>query len=183
MKRWRDHPLGLLAALALTLAATPVQPAELSEYAVKAAILYKLSKFVDWPERAFAGAGAPFGICVLGDNPFGDALDALSGQKLGDRPVAIRYLPGRSTAAEGCQLLFVSASEHYRLRGVLRAVGRPLLLTVGDREGFAEGGGMINLITVGKNIRFEINRAAVERAGLKIQAQLLRLATIVNADR
>src|ERR1700756_4784994 len=45
------------------------------EYAVKAAYLYKFTPFVEWPASAFAGPGSPFNVCVLGDDPFGPALD------------------------------------------------------------------------------------------------------------
>ena len=52
----------------LLLLGSPVR-AE-SEYDVKAAYLYKFTKFVEWPEAAFASAEAPFVIGVIGRDPF-----------------------------------------------------------------------------------------------------------------
>jgi hypothetical protein len=47
---------------------------------------------------------------------------------------------------------------------------------------FAELGGMINLVTTEDNhIRFDINKKAIDRAGLWAPSQLLRLARIVEA--
>jgi hypothetical protein len=47
---------------------------------------------------------------------------------------------------------------------------------VGEADDFLEQGGMINFLLVGKNVRFDINRAAVERAGLKISSKLMAVA-------
>jgi hypothetical protein len=57
------------------------------------------------------------------------------------------------------------------------------VLTIGDVDQFAELGGMINLTTEDKRIRFEVNVQAIERAGLKAGSQLLRLARIVTEAR
>ena len=178
MGRFRCRHFLTAFALIGTVILVPCRAAELPEYKVKAALLYKLSKFVPWPAQAFADASAPFTLCVLGRNNFGTALDAVAGQTLGEREVAVRFVESADQTAP-CQLVFISGSESYRLRGVLRDLQRAYLLTVSDQDGFATEGGMINLRTVAKKIRFEINLAAVKRARLQINAQLLQLATIV----
>ena len=69
--------------------ASTSQPAEISrEYLIKAAILYNFAKFASWPETAFNNAGAPLRVCVLGDDPFGAALDTLHGKQVRGRPLA-----------------------------------------------------------------------------------------------
>lgn len=47
-----------------------------TEYEVKAAYLYNFGRFVEWPNQATAAGGRPFAVCVLGQDPFGQALDA-----------------------------------------------------------------------------------------------------------
>src|SRR5450432_1916809 len=47
------------------------------EYNVKAVSLYAFGRYVTWPETAFQTADSPFVIGVLGDNPFGDALEQI----------------------------------------------------------------------------------------------------------
>jgi hypothetical protein len=78
MKRIRAAaaPL-LLAFLLVTGAATVASADEAGEYKVKTAFLYNFAKFVDWPDRAFTGPAAPMSFCVMGDDPFGDALDSI----------------------------------------------------------------------------------------------------------
>jgi hypothetical protein len=53
-------------------------------------------------------------------------------------------------------------------------------LTVGETEGFAVQGGIINLTVEEDKVHFEINPVAAERAGLKISSKLLSMAKIVN---
>ncbi len=48
--------------------------------------------------------------------------------------------------------------------------------------GFAHQGGMVNLERAGKRLKFEINRAAVQRHGLKVSHKILKLATLIEDD-
>ena len=59
-----------------------------------------------------------------------------------------------------------------------RTHGQPVL-TVGETEHFAANGGIIGFCLEVKKVRFEINLAAADRAGLKISAKLLTLAKTV----
>src|SRR5437867_180076 len=53
------------------------------EYQIKAAFLYNFTKFVEWPEPAFADPKSPIVIGVLGPNPFGGELaKAIEGRKV-----------------------------------------------------------------------------------------------------
>ena len=62
---------GLLVALALGLLPGSLRAAPSLEYAVKAAYLPKFIPFITWPDGAFAGADAPFTICLLGQDRLG----------------------------------------------------------------------------------------------------------------
>jgi uncharacterized protein DUF4154 len=56
------------------------------------------------------------------------------------------------------------------------------VLTVGDLDQFALRGVQIAFRTEDKKVRFDINVAAVERAHLKISAQLMKLGRIVEGS-
>jgi hypothetical protein len=139
------------------------------EYRVKAAYLNNFLKFVEWP--AVPGDG-PVTICVAGRNPFGGALAAtIDGEQVAGRPVTARTI---TTPGPGCHLLFVP--EGAPAADYLRAAQGSPTLTVGESPDFIRRGGMINFVREGPNIRFEIDAAAAERAGLRISSRLLRLA-------
>ena len=154
-----------------------------TEYEVKAAFIFNLAKYIHWPEASTSETTKPFVIGVIGKNPFGKALDdALRGQRLQGREVVVRRINKPADAAD-CDILFIGSSEKNNLPRILEVLHKAPVLTVGDMDQFAERGGMINLTTEEKRVRFEINVEAAERAGLKLGSQLLRLATIVAESR
>lgn len=168
---------GLMFAAALaSLGQTRVS----KEYRIKAAYLYNFAKFVEWPAQSFTNAQSPLVIGVFGKNPFGGELQAIArDHKINDRPIMIKAV---TTVAEAdkVHLLFFSAAEDGVVAQTLAALKGAGVLTVGESEKFFAAGGMINLVREGDKVRFEINDAAAEREGLKISAQLLKLAKPVH---
>jgi uncharacterized protein DUF4154 len=153
-----------------------------SEYQVEAAYLYNFSRFVEWPAPAAATANDAFTICVLGEDPFGPALDAvLAGEKIGNRSVVAKRI---STAREsaGCQILFISSSEATRLNKIIEALDKTAVLTVSDIPQFAQRHGMIQFVLEENRIRFEVNLTAAQRAGLMLSSELLKVATTVRRN-
>jgi YfiR/HmsC-like len=154
------------------------------EYQVKAAFLYNFAKFVTWPPAA-ERADQPFVIGILGDDPFGDTLDQMIVDRaIRGRKVAVRRFTAAGDALAHCQLLFVSTSEADQLTAILKVAARANVLTVSDLDRFTERGGMIGFHIEDKRVRFDINVAAAESAGLAMSSQLLKLArSVVGPQR
>jgi hypothetical protein len=167
-----------LSLFLATKAETPARAGELAEYQIKAAYLYNFAKFVEWPGSAFSAADAPMTICVIGDDPFGGALNALQTKTIKNRKVAIRLLSGTNETG-GCHVLFISPTETDRMDEILVSLkGRPTLV-VGDTERFARRGGMIGFIMERNKVVFEVNEKTSKQAGLQVSSQLLKLARTV----
>jgi len=152
------------------------------EYLVKAAFLYNFAKFVEWPNEAFPDARSPISLCILGDDPFGAALETIRGKAVRGRKLVIKKYT-QIENIQTCHILFISSSERDRLNQVLDLLKTSNVLTVGDIEKFANKGGVVNLIKIGNKIKFEINVAKAREAGLKISSKLLKLAKIVGDDQ
>jgi hypothetical protein len=151
------------------------------EYLIKAAYLYNFMKFVEWPPEEFKDSLSPINLYILGTDPFGGALDSISDKMVKGRRLHIKHV-NHVNEISGGHILFISASEKRNLRHTLRALKNSAILTVGEMDGFAQQGGVINFITVENRIQFEINPDAAQQSGLKISSQLLRLAKIVTAQ-
>jgi hypothetical protein len=169
----------LLVALVATLSVhLESQSRPVAEHEVKAAFLYQFGKYVEW--QSDQETSNPFVICVLGEDPFGLALDAIvKGKILSGRPVAIKRIIGPSEL-HGCRILFVSRSEDDRLPAILKTLNRRMVLTVGEGAQFTRRGGMVAFTSEDKKVRFAINLAAVEAAKLTVSSQLLRIAASVE---
>ena len=156
---------------------------EIEEYQVKAAFLYNFAKFVEWPSEAFKTPHDPIVVCVLGRDPFGSALQELiHGKSIEGRAVAFRQVAD-APAASACQILFVCSSESKRFRALYGNLKPEGILTVGEAQGFAENGGVINFKLDGGRVRFEINVDAAQHEQLRISAKLLSLAQIVRTEK
>jgi hypothetical protein len=188
--RWlaRTATLTLLAA-SLSLPQFAAQPAEDPlEYKVKAAFLLNFTKFIDWPDDAFANTESPIAVCIMGDAPLRVTLNQLAaGELVKGRRIAVRTL-SEPPAPKYCQVLFFTALEkdsrplsgvsHEQLPAVLSASGLGVL-TVGEGENFIRDGGMIALVLEDNRVRFEINQGAAESAGLKLSSKLLSVAKAI----
>jgi YfiR/HmsC-like len=154
-----------------------------SEYQVKAAFLFNFGKFVEWPQASYASAKSPFSICVLGEDPFGAALDqTLHGKVIANRPVSVLRMKD-AASAQHCQIVFVSSSEKSHLATTFASFRGSNALLVGETDGFAASGGAIQFTLEDNHIRFAINPDAIRRAGLQVSSQLLALAKIVRDER
>jgi len=185
LRPWRIVAgIALLAVLlpAGILSSAHGEPQPAPEYAVKAAFLFNIARFVEWPADAFADPASPLVLCVLGEDPFGDALRSLKGKTVSGRPLAIRYATTLEEL-DRCHLLFVCPSEKPALPKILQAAKGRSILTVGDMEGFARDGGIINLVKEKNHVGIEINLEAAQRTHLKISSKLLALAQIVKPGR
>lgn len=148
------------------------------EYHVKAAFLYNFAKFVDWPPKTFKNANDPISICVLGASPFGRSLDeAVAGKSIDGRKFIVRQV-SEIAQADGCQILFIAARQK-KLSPDAPLAG---VLTVGDSDGFASGGGVIGFKLEGGRVRLEINVGAADQRKLRISSKLLNLAQIVRTQ-
>ena len=172
-----------LAVLMLLLAAGAEadDAASTLEYPVKAAFLYEFARFVEWPD--VGATPGPLSIGVLGDDPFGEALDrAVSAKKVGGRALAIRRFRQLEELTP-CAILFVANSEVGRLDAILnKTAGWPTLI-VGESDGFTGGGGMVRFFVDGNRVRFEVNLRAAETAGLRLSSRMLAVASVTGIQR
>lgn len=175
--------LCLLVALGFAFNPGMVNGAEspsLTMQQVQAAFLFNFAKFVTWPDDAFQRSGDSLIIGVLGEDPFGGILEETVRDKtvMGKKLTVKRF--ARVQDAMKSHILFLSASEEGNLPQMMKALEKANVLTVSDMDQFAEHGGMIAFTVEDQKVRFTINIGAVERAGLKMGSQLLKLARIVG---
>ena len=154
-----------------------------SEYQVEAAYLFNFGRFVEWPAKLAPAKTGPFTICVLGQDPFGPALDkTVAGGMIGNQSVAARRISTPHDSGD-CQILYISSSEESRLNKIIESLDKNPVLTVSDIPGFSQRRGMIEFVREGNRIRFEVNLTATQSAGLNLSSDLLKVATSVRRSR
>jgi hypothetical protein len=158
---------------ATTGAATVAQPSR--EYLLKTAFVFNFARYTTWPPPSPDG---PFYLCILGEDDFGTAAQYLDGQHLRQRNIDVRFREVGDDL-DGCQLVYVTQPLAAQLDTLLPRLHAERMLTVSDIPDFAARGGILGLKIVENRIRFEANPLAAKRAGLRLSAQLLRLADVI----
>lgn len=167
-----------LAAFAGTAAPAGAQP---SETAVKAAFLTKFPAYVDWPSTLHMAPNAPITLCIVGNDPFGRTIDAAArGQEVDHHPLVVKRMTS-AAGADGCQVAFVDGNSGRSTAEMLRALqGKPVLTVTDGRSGPERG--IIHFVLDGGRVRFHIDQAAAENAGLGLSARLLAIALSVRTN-
>lgn len=149
------------------------------EAGLKAKLTYNLARFAQWPASTFASPTDPLVICVAhGSEALAAAFTELEGQLVAGRRINVVLRP--EGAIRPCQVLFV---QDMGTRGgpswPALAAGVPAL-TIGDGEGFASRGGMVELVNVNDTLRFDVNLKTLRGAQIGLSSQVLKLARQVR---
>ena len=146
---------------------------------LRATVILRMAPFLATP--GLRDPEKKYRICVVGKDPLGLAI--------------LRYLPGRSVGKHEVEVVqvdpAVAAATTRRTYDLVyvaitvdpattakiierhRKIATPLVC---ERPGFAASGGGIQLFVRKNKVRFEINRDALERQGVKPSPQLMKLS-------
>lgn len=165
----------LLAGLALLLSG-PANGA-LEEHEVKAAVVYNLTLFTEWPPGAIGSAN--FNLCALTDNDaMAEALNRLNGKTVKGARLLVWRIPNLRDPS-GCQALYLGESAAPpREERIAQLAGQPVL-SIAD-IGTPLHGAIVSLGMAGERIHFDIDLNLAQRAGLRLDAKLLRLGRSVS---
>jgi hypothetical protein len=139
---------------------------------VEAAFLRNFAHYITWPNHAFANDNAPWRVCVLGGDPFGDALDdTFRGRAEQGRQFEIVRIDAPAELAP-CHIAYRGGTSR---RAALAELANRPVLTVGDAPEFLQEGGMIRF-QVSDHVEFGVNLDRARSASLKIQTKMLEVA-------
>jgi hypothetical protein len=145
------------------------------ERAVRAAYVFNLVKYVEWPvpEKELV-------IGFTGDAATGELMERLLAGKTSEGQTIRVVLFPSDDDLKRCRLLYVAGAETPETRKALEKVKGRGVLTVGEREGFAREGGMVGLVNSGDHIQLEVNLETAQGEGIRISSRVLNLAQIVR---
>ena len=153
---------------------------------LKAAYIFNFLMIAEWPATGVVERDKPLILAVVGEGSTASAIRiALDGRIVQEHKLRVVTYPDASawtTAGAQCHVLYVTPGAVPGWEAMRSAIANRAILTIADSAGFCTAGGMLNLFERDNRIRFEANPVAIGRAGMKIRAELLKLATIVHAE-
>lgn len=171
--KWRYKAIIIVLFLLFTLFHAWAQNA----YAVHANIIYRFTKYINWPDDKKTG---DFVIGVIGETPLYDELKLfISNKTVAGRRFVIKKF-STNAASYNCHILFVSDEESGSLKRIAASTAGTPTLLVTESEGLTRKGACINFVIVEDRLKMEINKANIEKRSLDIASELLNLGIIVN---
>ena len=162
-----------LAALACAAACAWVPAAQADEAEQKAALVYNLLLFVEWPVDVLPPQAPSLALCIDGASPLRSAVQALDG-----RIVRHWRLDVRDLASAGSW----SACHAALLDSPSNAPERPPVgtLLIADGDAAPSIAAAVVLHRDGDRVRFDIDLATVRQSRLQVSSKLLRVARRVT---
>ncbi len=168
--RVRWFSLRVLLVVFALLGQSSVASAPVDDVQLKAAYIHNFIKFIDWPGEPFR-LKQEIAICTAGDVSLFQML-----KKSSLESIRLVNFPGN---VDGCDVLYLAELETAKRTRLLSVLSQSPVLTISDIPGFVEAGGMIGLQQIDGRLQFEINLDATRKAGLSMEARLLKLAARV----
>lgn len=169
----------LLAAVLLLVPALLWPASADPEDELKSAAVLGFLRYSQWAPAP----GDALTVGVYGRAAFTEALvRTLTGKLVNNHP--IRLVPLSLTSdPQGCQLVYVASNKASEVRQVVTSAAAARALTIGETDRFLEYGGVIYLFLIDGHIGFEVNRGALDRSGVIISSNMLRLGQMRDPDR
>lgn len=172
---WRRLCRTILPALLLALSCHAAWAAERAdENDVKAAVIYNLLLFIQWPPQAAPAAG--FHFCVLDEGALTTALRRHEGKKVLGQTLGIRRIGASPEELDRCAAVMVEAGSAGLLARLGALARTRALLVIAEGANAVDRGAMIGLHTDGGRVTFDINYGAMKRSGLAPSSKILKLA-------
>ncbi len=166
-----------LVLIFITSANSNVQAQQNVNYAIHANIIYRFTKYIDWPATYKEG---DFVIGVVGETPLFDELkNFIANKSVGDQRIVVRRISASAASFNG-HIIFIPDNENDKLRKFSAMTAGTSTLIVTESPGSAKKGSCISLAIVNEHLKMEINKNTIDQRHLSIAPELLQLGNIVK---
>lgn len=174
--------LVVLVSLAALAGTAPKAEAASQEAKVKTAYLYTFLRSVTWPGSAFADDDSPYVVTIVGTDKLEGLFDKVAEVKsVSKRKIVLERIDSIDAYKTSHILYVVGELDETAKKAVLGKTARQPVLVVSESAGFAAEGATINFyIDADGALGFQINKAAADAAGVKLDDKILKVGDVVK---
>ena len=134
--------------------------------------VYNFTKYLEWPST-----NDDFTITVFGNSKVFEELQIMVQKKsINGHPILLKRTDNLDEI-NNCDLIYISSNKSRLIKEILIKIKDKAILLVGEQEGLARKGSGISLfLNEDDNVKFEINKKAIENQQLKVSSALIKLA-------
>lgn len=162
----------VLMSVALLLALTPALAADESE--LKAAIVFNVLVFVEWPDEL-----KTIELCTSAENPLLPALRHLDGRDVRNRTFKVQELRTDAPPAS-CRAAFVDAADRTKRALLVKNLSDSGVFMISDDAEAPPRSTAVIMQRAGTRIALDVSLPAVRQARVQVSSKLLRLARTVK---
>ncbi len=143
----------------------------------KALFMYNFTKYLEWPAARKQG---DFVIGIYGASAITQELNVIAGKKtVGTQNIQVKVV---STPAEVgmCHILYVPENKSSKVPEIITQCSGKSVVLITDKPGMAQTLSGLNYVNVDGKQSFEINKALIEKQGVKVNSVLLSLGIVIE---
>jgi hypothetical protein len=163
---------------------------------IRAAYLFNLIKFLDWPETSFQHNNDVIEICIVASKHQANYLERLEARAVGGKPIRVTKLISfieknkilapeakqtkqtPQTQPAACHLAYFADGSNDKT--LLSQLNQRHTVTVGIGGEFIDKGGLVAMIIKANHMTLNINHKKAKSKGIQMSANLLEVAAIVD---
>lgn len=151
------------------------------EYAIKAGFIYNFARYSDG--RWFnSNRFEHYIICSFDPKFVLTASKTLVGKKVKNRTVEVHLVSRKGRPDASCNTFFLAEPDYDLLTKVVNNSELSRSMLIGEKAGFLEAGGHINLFLNSGKVRFEVDAHRLKQAGIQMSSQVLRLGRVLGGE-
>lgn len=150
---------------------------------LRAAVIVAILRFTSWPSVVAESDTSYVRLCAVGEPHSSSYLLPASGvQKVAGHMLVVDEVQADEVATKPCNALVIGSKVNHReFSELLAQADAQSLLTICDGCRSANAAGTIIQLDLHKRrVKFEVNLARARASGVKLDAQLLELASVVR---
>ncbi|HMP74078.1 MAG TPA: YfiR family protein [Kiritimatiellia bacterium] len=151
------------------------------EAEVRAALIYNVLRFADWPPEQLA-EGDEIRVGFWGSSEVAADFVDLARQPLRGHAVRVVHV-GEEADLQGLHAVYFHGGDRAEIQAFLNAVAGSPVLTLTEIRGGLRMGSMVNFFRVDGRYRIEISLSDVKASGLTLKSSLLRLARVYERGK
>ena len=148
-----------------------------AEYAVKAAYIYNILRFISWDENSALAQSETLDICLFKTDPFNHYLDPIRKKSIGNKRIKLRTINDISQSSS-CHLIFINNDDFD-----LDKIKHSNSILLGNTIEFVKRGGLFSFYIENNKVRLGANRNAIAETELNISSQLLEVSQLYGERR
>lgn len=148
--------------------------AQNSDHKFHSVFIMNFIKYIQWPNVT-----SDFVIGVLGNADIVEELErSVMNKNVGGQKITVKVFD-KVADIDNCHVLYIPQGKSKFLAEAINKTTGKNTLIITEKAGLAGKGSGINFVLKDGRWKFELNKDATEKAGLKVSSDLMRLAIII----